>query len=451
MARQKRTKKILLNKKQLIAYNYLMDNITTEIFFGGSAYSSKSWLGVTWILTQCIKYPEVRFGIARKELKKAKETTLATFFKAARYYGLYDHFKYNEQKGLVTFKGTASEVKIIEMARKPDDPDYDKFGSLELTGVYIDEVAEVDEKAYDVLSTRVGRQNNDEHNILGKVLSASNPTKKWVYRHFYKPYKEKRLSEEMQVILALPKDNEFGDKRYIKNQLENIKDEPTRQRLLLGNWDFDDDSTKLIDYTDILYIFENRRQKGGNHYITVDVARFGRDKTVIIYWNGFRAEEIVVIARGDLVEAKAQVEELRRRYGVAKSNVVVDSDGLGSGLQDFGGYKGFINNARAVFSGVGDKRDNFANIKSQCYFALADHIREQNIYIEKLNLTQLEVGQIIEELEQVKRDRADDDGKVRVQSKRDFMDALGRSPDYADCLAMRFYFELQQGFSGYLI
>lgn len=445
------TKNVVFSPKQLKAYKLLTDNKTTELFFGGSAYSAKSWLGVTWLLTQCVSYQEVVYGMARKELKKVKETTLATFFKAARYYGFYDHFKYNEQKGLLTFKGTGSQIKIIEMARKPDDVDYDKFGSLELTGLFIDELAEVEEKAYGVLKTRVGRQNNKEHGILGKTLSTSNPTKKWVYRHFYKPFKERTMPKGMRVILALPEDNLFGDKMYIKNQLNKIRDESDRQRLLFGNWDFDDDSSKLVDYTDILYVFENRRQKGGNHYITSDPARFGRDKTIIVYWNGWRAEEIHVIARGDLTKARDQIEELRRRFGVPSHNVLVDADGLGAGLVDFGHYKGFINNAKAIHSGVSDKRDNFANIKSQCYFKLADHIREQDIYIEKYNLRQKDVNNIIEELEQVKRDRFDEDGKVRIQSKKDFMAALGRSPDFADALAMRAYFDLEEGVDGFLI
>lgn len=451
LGRPKKVKQVVFSPKQMKAYNYLTDNITTELFFGGSAFSAKTWLGCTWILTQCIKFQEVAYGVARKEIKKAKETTLNTFFKAARFYGLYDHFKYNDQKGLITFKGTGSIVKVIEMARKPDDPDYDKFGSLELTGAFVDELAEVPEKAYGVLQTRVGRQNNEEHGILGKILSCSNPSKKWTYRHFYKPYKEKSMPDTMQVILALPKDNKFGDPKYVKNQLETIRDEGDRQRLLLGNWDYDEDTSKLVDYTDILYVFENRRQKGGNHFITTDVARFGRDKTVIMYWNGWRAEEIYTIGRGDLSGVKAKIEELRQRFGVPKHNVLVDADGLGAGLVDFGGYKGFVNNARAIYSGIAEKRDNFANLKSQCYFRLADQITKQDIYIEKYNLKQAEISHIIEELEQVKRDRVEDDGKVRVQSKKDMMAALSRSPDYSDCLAMRSYFDLQDGFSGFLI
>ena len=408
-------------------------------------------MGAVWLLSSCVKYDEVNYAIGRKEIKKAKETTLNTFFKAARYYGFYDFFKYNDQKGLITFKGTNSTVKVVEMARKPDDPDYDAFGSLELTGAFIDEVAEVPEKAYGIFKTRVGRQNNDEYGILGKVLSASNPSKKWTYRHFYKPFKEGTLPPDRKVILALPKDNKFGDKRYIKNQLEGIKDEADRQRLLYGNWEFDDDNSKLVEYTDILYIFENKRQKGGNHYITTDVARFGRDKTVIVYWNGWRAEETITIARGDLAETKKQIEELRRRYGVPKDNVLVDADGLGAGLADFGGYKGFMNNSKAIFTGISEKRDNFDNLKSQCYFKLADHVTEQDIYIEKLNLSQQDVNNIIEEFEQIKRDRAYEDGRVRVQSKKETMSILNRSPDFSDAYAMRAYFDLQKGFSGYLI
>jgi len=87
----------------------------------------------------------------------------------------------------------------------------------------------------------------------------------------------------------------------------------------------------------------------------------------------------------------------------------------------------------------------------KCYFKLADHIRNQDVYIERYGLPQKVISNIIEELEQIKRDRADEDGKVRIQSKRDIIAALNRSPDFSDALAMRAYFDLQEGFTGYLI
>ena len=97
--------------------------------------------------------------------------------------------------------------------------------------------------------------------------------------------------------------------------------------------------------------------------VTCNVASFGRDKTVIVYWNGWRAEEIYIITRGDLIQVKKQIEELRHRYGIAKNNVLIDADGLGAGLADFGGYKGFMNNAKAIFSGTADKWDYVIDYK----------------------------------------------------------------------------------------
>jgi len=51
---------------------------------------------------------------------------------------------------------------------------------------------------------------------------------------------------------------------------------------------------------------------------------------------------------------------------------------------------------------------------------------------------------IIEELEQIKAKDADKDGKRKVISKDEIKANLGRSPDYADTLMMRMWFELNQ-------
>ena len=442
---------VKLSPKQLIAYKYLTDKTTYEVYFGGSAGSAKSWLGCVWMLTQCVRYDEVRYLMARKEAKKTKETTLKTLFKAARFYHLYDHFTYNDQKGLVKFKGTNSEIVITDLARDPSDPDYDRLGSLELTSAFLDELPEIPFKAYDVIKTRVGRQSNDRHGILDKILSTSNPSKKWVYSYFYKRLKEGTLPEHIKVVLALPRDNMFLEKGYLRI-LDNITDDATRARLRDGNWEYDDNPNKLLQYEDILYIFENESLKGGNQYITCDVARFGRDKTVIMYWNGWRVEEIIVIPRGDLESVKKEIEELRSRFNVFKSNVIVDSDGLGAGLQDFGGYMGFVNNARPISTFIGQHKDNFNNLKSQCYFHLADKIRDGKVFVKKYGTSHEVKNSIIAELEQVQRDKSDEDGKVSVIPKKIMKENLGYSPDFSDAMMMRAYFDLKKiSGSGYLI
>jgi phage terminase large subunit len=49
---------------------------------------------------------------------------------------------------------------------------------------------------------------------------------------------------------------------------------------------------------------------------------------------------------------------------------------------------------------------------------------------------------IIEELEWVKQYEMDKDGKKRVLPKEKIKEAIGRSPDFADMLMMREWFEI---------
>jgi len=50
---------------------------------------------------------------------------------------------------------------------------------------------------------------------------------------------------------------------------------------------------------------------------------------------------------------------------------------------------------------------------------------------------------MIEELEQVKRDKIDSDGKLTILSKEKVKELLGRSPDYSDALMMRMWFKFR--------
>ena len=52
-------------------------------------------------------------------------------------------------------------------------------------------------------------------------------------------------------------------------------------------------------------------------------------------------------------------------------------------------------------------------------------------------------AQIIQELEQVKQYNMDKDGKRQVLPKDKVKEIIGRSPDFADTLMMREWFELK--------
>jgi len=118
------------------------------------------------------------------------------------------------------------------------------------------------------------------------------------------------------------------------------------------------------------------------------------------------------------------------------SSVVVDEDGIGGGVKDILRCQGFVNNSTPMK--VEGEKENFSNLKSQCYFKLADKVRDNEVYIKDTSIQEV----LIQELEQIKQKDMDKDGKKSIIPKDKIKELIGRSPDYADMLMMRVYFEL---------
>ena len=128
------------------------------------------------------------------------------------------------------------------------------------------------------------------------------------------------------------------------------------------------------------------------------------------------------------------------------SQVIADEDGVGGGVVDILGCKGFVNGSKPIEEN--NTIVQYQNLKSQCYFHLANKINANEIYIQA---TESQKEFITQELEQVKRNNVDKDGKLSVLPKEKIKELLGRSPDYADALMMRMYFTLQKSKSSYYI
>ena len=77
---------------------------------------------------------------------------------------------------------------------------------------------------------------------------------------------------------ALAIDNPHLPESYIEN-LWNLP-EQTKQRLLFGNFDYDDSDDMLVEFNQIQAIFTNVVQDVTPYYMTVDVAGSGKDNTV---------------------------------------------------------------------------------------------------------------------------------------------------------------------------
>lgn len=431
-----------LSLKQTQALDILESPKPAELIFGGGAGGGKSFLGCYFVLKQALKYPETRWVLGRAKLKTLKETTLKSFFEVCKIQGVKadHHFSYNQQAGIIKlFNG--SEILLKDLFLYPSDPEFDELGSLEITGFFIDEVNQVVEKAWKVLMSRI-RHKLDKYNLAPKALGSCNPSKGWVYREFYKPFKDKTLPKEKHFIQALVTDNNKISKYYIDN-LKKL-DKNSKERLLHGNWEYDDDPAKLFEYDDIQNLFTNPVGEAKEKYLIVDVARFGNDKTVIGYWEGLFCKKIFSYSKQSTKETVQKIENLSQKLGVKRSNVLIDEDGVGGGVVDnLTGCKGFVNNSSPIDNRLaGDKnpKPNFVNLKTQCYFELARLTREGKIRIE----SEPEVKELLEqELEQIKQADIDKDTKIKLISKELIKANIGRSPDYADMLMMRVWYEIQ--------
>lgn len=371
--------------------------------------------------------------MGRSKLKTLKETTLKTFFELSSKLGLNSQFTFNAQSNVIKWNN-GSEIVLKDLFLYPSDPDFDSLGSLEISGAFIDECNQISFKAWQVVKSRI-RFNLKQYNITPKLFGSCNPSKGWVYKQFYLPNKEDNLKDYRVFIQALPTDNPYLPESYLNSLLQ--LDEASRQRLYYGNWEYDDDKSALIDYDAITDYFNPKHIKGeGLKYMTIDVARKGKDKTVGRVWHGYLCVERIEIKKTDLLKQSQFINQLASKYSIPMSMIIADEDGVGGGLVDILGCKGFVNNSKAIGG------ENFRNLADQCGYQMAKKI--QNREVGEINASDKVAIDTSEEMQQVKIADLDSDGKIGLKRKKEVKQDIGRSPDEWDSIKMRFWFELNK-------
>jgi len=276
-----------------------------------------------------------------------------------------------------------------------------------------------------------------------------NPCKTFVYREFYRKYATDAMEPYKAYLPASVYDNPFISEHYITN-LKKL-DKVNRERLLEGNWEYDDDHAKLFDYDKILNLFTNDYALPTKHqaYISCDVARAGRDKTVIMVWEGLYVKKIHVFAKSTIPEVVESLKSLSYLHKVPRGNIVIDEDGVGGGVVDYlPNCKGFVNNSSPKETKGSKKVHNYANLKTQCYFKLAELINSDQMGCAEIHSEVKDL--LIEDLEQVAQKDIDKDGKIQLLGKEKIKENIGRSPDYSDALMMRMYFEVNPEMTAYV-
>jgi hypothetical protein len=311
---------------------------------------------------------------------------------------------------------------------------------------------------------------------MGKVLITCNPKKNWLYYNYYLPHRDGNLPVEKAFIQATVEDNPKGESGY-KKKLAGLKG-ITKQRLFHGLWEYDSDISALIETDAISRLFrpmpgQPKSAPKQRRRITVDVARFGEDSSVIGLWEGFHVK-LWRFNKLSTTQLAAKVKKFADLYGekqtgpdgkeiivpIPNHRIIVDADGVGGGVVDQLNARQFINGSSALPSPVNPAYDEvtgdlipeqYRNLKSQCWFRTAEKINAGIITVEVMP-TDIETTEeeerirITEDCEQVKAKNIDSDGKMEVIGKKIIRQTIGRSTDYFDTIAMHELFILEPEF-----
>ncbi len=444
--------------KQEAAWDRLLDNITRFLLFGGGAGGGKTWLYCEWLLTQCYQHPGSRWFIGRNELKRLMSSTYVTWTKVCAHHNIpRADWKLDGKYNVIRFRN-GSTIDLLDVKYLPTDPDYERFGSLEYNGGFGEEIGEWHFKAFDVLKSRIGRhkliRDGKDVTPFPKFGLSCNPTKSWPYRIFYRPWVEGTLPEGYAFIQSLYLDNPHTSEEYGR-QLDELTDRALKQRLKDGNWEYSEDAGTLMRFDNIRDIFTNTIVKDGQKYLTVDVARYGRDKTVLNVWEGLESVRREFYQEQGTDRTAQLIRDIAAAERIPYSHILVDEDGIGGGVVDqVSGIRGFTANSTPIATKTMLRRQmlpaanltveggrmvaNFQNLKAQCAFKLAELVETHRIAAKPGG----DQDEIMEELAQIKQRDIDKDGKLKIATKEGMKEALGRSPDVGDTFLMRMYFEL---------
>ncbi len=445
------------NLKQIEAARYWIDDTTEQILYGGAKGGGKTTLGCGLIFGDALLYPDTHYFIARSELNDLRKFTIPSIYEIFQIWGLKfdDYSEFNGQDNCFNLRN-GSKVFLIACKETPADPLFERFGSMQMTRGWIEEGGEIAEAAKSNLWLSIGRWKNDIYNLKKKLLITANPKKGWMKRDFVDLAKKGILENDKKYIQAFATDNAYLTKDYLFS-LQNEKNKIRRQRLWLGDWEYDENADSLISSDALIDLFSNtiEKKEKEHKYLIADVARLGKDATVFSFWRGLEVYRIEKFLKQTTDITAQKIKDFSAMEEIPYSHILIDEDGIGGGVVDnLYGVKGFTANSSPIKTKTQIKikktnlaelnvlpeiRPNFQNLKAQCGFKLAEMINEHKIRISAAG----EKDEIIEELSGILRQKDQDkDGKLKLRPKEEVKTEIGRSPDIGDTFVMRMFFEL---------
>lgn len=280
-----------------------------------------------------------------------------------------------------------------------------------------DEASGIDQKVFDVIE---GALTGDRF----LFVMTSNPTR--TTGTFFDSHNKKRSNYQ-----ALHFDSEKSsnvNKQWVEDMEKKYGRDSDVFRVRV-NGDFPNtNATGLFSLSDLEEAANRKADASGAFVLSVDVARFGDDSTIIAEKRGLQLNILKQLKHKSTTEVASEVAYIANQgyYG----GIVVDTIGVGAGV--FDQLKPIVG-ARLIDGNVGfspDDTNTYINKRAEIYFKLRDAI--------KLGASIPKDDELIEELLSIEY-QFTETGKIKIKAKDQIKEDLGRSPDKADSLALLFF------------
>ena len=246
---------------------------------------------------------------------------------------------------------------------------------------------------------------------------------------------------------------------YLGNLL--AQDASTQAALLHGNWKMILSDNDIYEYESFRGIFNNTYELNNTEetFITADIALKGSDRFIVGGWRGRELVKIKILNKSDGKEIIDAIVNMSNELKTPNKNIVYDADGVGGFIDGFITGSIPFNNGGSPFPNPelkhGDKdfgkKENYPNLKTQCYYRSGDKVRggkykiseevANTMYDDKMTVKQ----RFMFERKSIKRKKVDMDGKLQIIGKDEMKAKLnGQSPDIMDMFMMRERFDLDK-------
>ncbi len=416
-----------ISQKQNLVAQTIRSRQKKVIVLGGALGTSKTFGAAALLISLAKQYPGSVIGIGRKNTTEMKRGTMMSFDEAAQKMNVTD---YRENRQDMTWKFANGSKFIFFEIDRSHDREFSKIKSMNLTCAFIDEADAVQKEGFLATYGRVGRAN--ENGAPDFMLLACNPNEMWVKEDYYDKKDNGTLPNDVAFI-----EFEITDSFLPKSYYDKFDSAPEnwKQRYLYNNWNYGDDDNSLFKYKHLdrahISVLED-----GTRYAALDVARFGRDRSVAAMWQGKQLVDITILKDKDDKITNTELAMKYRTYcvenNVGYENACVDAVGNGSGVVDYLHEKGFY--VKEFIAG-GKAEGNYNNRRSEVTHLMAQSFEKGEA---KLLDSCPYIGELKKELTMQSYKIVDK--QLILESKDKVKERLGMSPDIADAVMMAFSF-----------